>query len=164
MTRFPRAAAAIAVATALCTVAPAAQADPPQRIPEIVTHSVTTTDLCGFPVTIRGTVSGVVTVRDNGTTTTLTATPTEQDTISANGITLTSLVYRFHISLVIDDSTGNVVGGYSAGVVEKVPLPNGGLFITAGRVDWSLHADDDIVIIPDVGNTGDVAALCAALS
>jgi hypothetical protein len=161
---FPRAATWTVAAATVFALTPAAQADPPSRTPEVVTHSATTTELCDFPVTISGTLSGVVTVRDNGTTTTVTATPAEQDTFTANGITLTSMVYRFRLSLVIDDSTGKIVGGDFTGVAEKVPLPNGELFITAGHTYEVLHPTEDIVIIPDVGNTGDVAALCAALS
>lgn len=164
MFKISRAATPIAVATALCAIAPAAQAIPPPRQYTVNSATVTTTDLCAFPVTIAGTVSGIVTTRDDGTTTTLTVTTTGQDTFSANGVTLTGLPYKAHLSLVIDDSTGNLVGGFAAGVGEKVPLPGGGLFITAGRIDWALHANQDIVIVPDVGNTGNVAALCAALS
>lgn len=163
MSRLSRSATTLAVATALCAVASTAQATPPPRQYTVNSGSGTTTDLCGFPVTIAGTVSGVVTTRDDGTTTTLTVTGSEQDTISANDVTLTGMPYKFHLSLVIDDNTGNVVGGFATGVAEKIPLPDGGLFITAGRVDEALHANDEVVIVPDVGNTGDVGALCASL-
>lgn len=164
MSRFLRPATVIAVAGALSALAPAAQATPPPRQYVVHSSTATTTDLCSFPVTVAGTVSGVVTTRDDGTTTTLTVTGAEQDTISANGVTLTGMPYTFRLSLIIDDSTGNVVGGFSAGVVEKVRLPDGELFITAGRINQALHADQTITLIPDVGNTGNVAALCAALS
>ena len=163
MSRPSRTATAVTVAAALCALAPAAGATPPPRTYTVHSASATTTDLCPFPVTIAGTVSGVVTTRDDGTTSTLTVTGAEQDTSSANDITLTGMPYKFHLSLVIDDNTGNVIGGFATGVAEKIPLPDGGLFITAGRVDEALHANQDIVIVPDVGNTGDFTALCAAL-
>ncbi len=74
------------------------------------------------------------------------------------------LPYSFHVSLVTDDNTGNLLQGSGSGAVEKVPLPDGGLFITAGRIDWTLHTDQDVVIVPDIGHSGNVAAFCAALS
>lgn len=165
MTRFSRSATWITAGIAVFAVAPAAHASPPTRVPVTVTSTSTLTDVCAFPVVVSGTVSGVEMIQDNGTTSTISATGHEQDTLSANGVTLTGLPYSFRISLVIDDNSGNILqGSFSAGVVEKVPLPDGRLFITAGRVDEALHADQSVGIVPDVGNTGDIAALCAALS
>jgi hypothetical protein len=53
---------------------------------------------------------------------------------------------------------------FANGLVEKVPLPGGGLFITAGRVDFAAHGFPQFLITPDVGAAVNLAGFCAALS
>jgi hypothetical protein len=66
---------------------------------------------------------------------------------------------------VLFDSSGNVTHVYAEGVVERVLLPNGSLFLTAGRTDFINHPGEGFVVVPDVGTPGgDVAGFCAALS
>jgi hypothetical protein len=87
----------------------------------------------------------------------------EQDVFSANGKSLTGVPFTFNIDVVFD-SSGNVVHVFANGLVEKVPLPGGGLFITAGRVDFAAHGFPQFLITPDVGATVNLAGFCAALS
>ena len=62
------------------------------------------------------------------------------------------------------DSSGNVTNIYVSGVAIKVPLPDGGLFIAAGRSDFMAHPGDAFAIVPDHGNATNVDGFCAALA
>lgn len=86
----------------------------------------------------------------------------EQDTFTANGKTLVGLEFSFNNDWIIDN--GVWVHGYNEGVTEKVPLPDGSLFISAGRFDWFDHPGAVFIIDPDKGHTGDIDAFCAALA
>jgi hypothetical protein len=88
---------------------------------------------------------------------------TEQDTFSAHGKTLTGDPYRFNVDVRFD-SDGNITGLFANGNAENVPLPGGGSFHTAGRIDFLAHPGDDFVLTPDQGNTGNLAGFCTALS
>jgi hypothetical protein len=56
---------------------------------------------------------------------------------------------------------GNVVRNIASGIVSKVPLPDGGLFISAGQIDWRLHAGQGLVLQPDRGQPANLAAFFA---
>jgi hypothetical protein len=61
------------------------------------------------------------------------------------------------------------VGRFGSGVVatglaERIPLPDGSLFVSAGWVDFADHPGVDFLLSPDRGNPGNVAGFCAALS
>jgi hypothetical protein len=87
---------------------------------------------------------------------------TEQLTLSANGRTLTA--EPIHINLFVDwGPNGELEHVYLAGVVARIPLPNGTTFLSAGRLDF-IARGVDFAVTPDVGRSGDVGALCAALS
>jgi hypothetical protein len=49
------------------------------------------------------------------------------------------------------------------GLVEKVWLPDGSLFISAGRIDWMTHPGM-FVLSADKGYPGNIAGFCAALA
>jgi hypothetical protein len=87
----------------------------------------------------------------------------EQDTFSANGKTLTGLPFTFNLDIPLD-SDGNPTAAISTGIVEKVPLPDGSLFVSAGYVNFLDHPGASFLLSPDRGNNGNVAAFCAALS
>jgi hypothetical protein len=53
---------------------------------------------------------------------------------------------------------------FASGVVEKILLPDGTFFISAGRLDFLGHPGATFVLSPDVGNSGNVDAFCAALA
>jgi hypothetical protein len=86
----------------------------------------------------------------------------EQDVFSANGQTLTGLPFTFNLRVLFED--GEVTHVYASGLVERVPLPDGTVFLSAGRLDFAAHPGSDFRIVPDVGRSGDVAAFCAALA
>jgi hypothetical protein len=58
-------------------------------------------------------------------------------------------------------SDGTRVSAYVNGVLERVRLPDGRFFITAGRVDFL--GITDWIWLPDSGHFGDIDAFCAAL-
>jgi hypothetical protein len=63
---------------------------------------------------------------------------------------------------VLDNGTFTHI--FSNGLVERVPLPDGTLFVSAGRLDWINHPTASFLLTPDIGRSGNVAAFCAALS
>jgi hypothetical protein len=53
----------------------------------------------------------------------------------------------------------------SHGIIERVHLPaGGGVFIGAGRVDYSADGFPDFVLTPDQGGTHNVDGFCAVLA
>jgi hypothetical protein len=87
----------------------------------------------------------------------------EQDTFSANGKTIVGEPYTFNINGLLD-AEGNFTHIYASGIVSRAILPNGTLFLSAGRADFLNRPDQPFLITPDVGRSGDIAAFCAALS
>jgi len=87
----------------------------------------------------------------------------EQDSFDANGVTLISdwmdsnFEFRF-------DASGNVTTAYYNGIIERVHLPGGGLFISAGRVDYSADGFPEFVLAPDHGGIQNLDAFCAAFA
>jgi hypothetical protein len=79
----------------------------------------------------------------------------QTDTFSANGKTLESLPFHWNISFAADDPMGLGVG-----VLEQVPLPDGGLFISAGQV----YFGNEAVFVPDRGAFVNLEGFCAALA
>ena len=123
------------------------------------------TDVCQFPFHLSGDVHIDATdfYDHSGTLTKTKWHVVEQDTFTANGKTLVGMPFTFNMEWTYD-SEGNWTQFYSDGVAEKVPLPDGSLFISAGRIDWLTHPGVMYVISADKGNPGDVAAFCAALA
>jgi hypothetical protein len=87
----------------------------------------------------------------------------EQDTFTANGTTIVGLPFTFSMQFHYD-SGGNLTHMYVNGVFERIPLPDGSLFISAGRVDFVDHGVPGFILSPDHGNPGNLAAFCAALT
>jgi hypothetical protein len=75
---------------------------------------------------------------------------------------LVSVPFTFNL-LVLVDSQGNFTHAYADGVTEKIWLPDGSLFISAGRVDFAAHGFPAFILSPDHGRTGNLAGFCAAL-
>jgi len=144
----------------------AAVADRPTVIPfEGFTFSIVVTDVCAFPISVDGTISGTETdyVDESGALTRIFGHEVEQDTYTANGRTLVGTPFTFN-EQVLFDSSGNVTHHFASGLLEKIPLPDGSLFISAGRLDFTQHPGVKFILSPDMGHTGDLAAFCAALS
>ena len=144
----------------------AGAAEPATRTPygPVTTDPVVLTDLCAFPVTVTGTQSGYLVDRpllSGGDQ--LILHGTETDVFGANGHTLTGLPYTSTIQAVTDVD-GNFISFTSEGVTEHVPLPQGGEFFAAGRIDWLTHPGAFTLINPDHGRLGNVEGLCAALA
>jgi hypothetical protein len=147
-------------------VASGAFADEPTKFPISATGIQTTlTGVCSFDVAISSDVSGfgIVYTDESGALTRVLYHVTEQDTFSANGKSITGEPYTGNVEFLYD-STGAITHVYGSGVVERLVLPSGTLFLSAGRSDFAQHPGVDFLLSPDVGNPGDVAAFCAALS
>lgn len=76
---------------------------------------------------------------------------------------LVGIPFTFNIQFLFD-SEGNLTHVYADGVTEKIWLPDGSLFISAGRVDFAAHAFPAFILSPDKGNPGNIAKFCAALA
>jgi hypothetical protein len=142
---------------------PAAAVEP-TRIPIDDTITSVVEDICDFPVTITATLVGTETTfyDQSGEVTRIQIHVVEQDVFTANDETLTGLPYTFNIQVLFED--GEVTHVYASGVVARVPLPDGTVFLSAGRLDFVAHPGAEFRIVPDVGRSGDVAAFCAALA
>jgi hypothetical protein len=125
----------------------------------------TLTGVCGFDVAVSSDVSGfeIDYTDESGALTRAYVHITEQDTFSANGKSITGEPFTFNLD-VLFDSTGAVTHLYASGVSERLVLPSGTLFLSGGRSDFAQHPGVIFLLSPDVGNPGDVAAFCAALS
>ena len=131
-----------------------------------ISDTTALTGVCPFPVNVAATITGSQTVfTDNsGTTTRAEVHTVEQDTFTANGKTLIGLPYRTNAHVLIDPQTGEETHVYASGVISRVPLAGGVLFLTAGRLDVAAHAGTETLLQPDVGAQGNVAGFCAALA
>ena len=142
---------------------PAAAVEP-TREPIDDTDTFVVEDICDFPVTITATLVGTETTfyDQSGEVTRIQIHVVEQDVFTANGETLSGLPYTFNLQVLFQD--GEVTHVYASGVVARVPLPDGTVFLSAGRLDFAAHPGAEFRIVPDVGRSGDVAAFCAALA
>jgi hypothetical protein len=153
----------IALGTTAVLAQQAAAVEPTREpIDETVTSVVG--DICSFSVTITATLVGTETTfyDQSGAVTRIQIHVVEQDVFSANGESLTGLPFTYNIQVLFED--GEVTHVYASGLVESVPLPDGTVFLSAGRLDFAAHPGSDVRIVPDVGRSGDVAAFCAALA
>ena len=141
------------------------RADTPTKVSVTFTSDTVLTDVLPFPVNIHSVVKAteIFYTDENGAITRIYAHQDEQDTFTANGKTLVGLPFTFNIEVILD-SNGNVIHQYSDGGVEKIPLPDGTLYISAGRFDFNDHPGATFIISADEGNPGNLAALTAALS
>ena len=150
--------------SAMGVLARPAAAIEPTREPISSTDIFVVEDICSFPVTITSTLVGTATTffDQNGAETRIHIHVVEQDTFTANGESLTGLPFTFNIDVLFED--GEVTHVFASGLVERVPLPDGTVFLSAGRLDFAAHPGSDFRIVPDVGRSGNVAAFCAALA
>ena len=100
---------------------------------------------------------------ESGNVTRIFVHATEQDIFSANGKSLTGIPYTYNVE-VLFDSSGNVTHVYASGLVSKVVLPDGTLFVAAGRINVTAHPGAEFLLSPDVGTAGNVEGFCAALA
>jgi hypothetical protein len=141
-----------------------AAAEKPIAFPFEFQNSFTLTDACSFPVTIHSHSVGIARIfLDENGVARVNVHIVEQDTLSANGKSLIGVPYTFNI-LESFDSEGNLTDRTWVGTSEKVPLPDGGLFIAAGLFDAAAHGFPQGFLIPDVGATANLDRFCAALA
>jgi hypothetical protein len=150
--------------TAIGVTAHPAAATEPTRDHIDATIVTVVNDICSFPVTITSSyVAATTTFYDQGGAIVRTNYHVvEQDVFTANGQSLTGLPFSFNLHVLFED--GVLTHVYSTGVVERVPLPDGTVFLSAGRLDFVAHPGAEFRIVPDVGRSGDVSAFCAALA
>lgn len=154
----------LATAGVMAAFAPVAAADPPVIMTKTSSLTTVLTGACSFPITVDATMTetdrfffagGVLTAAN--------ANVTEQDSFSANGKSLTGLPYSFSLHAVFD-SDGNITQLYADGVVERVPLPDGSVFQTAGQVNFGAQGFPDFSVTPNAGSARNLAGFCAALA
>jgi hypothetical protein len=128
------------------------------------TQTIDVQGLCPFTVTVVSAISfrEMDFYDTNGKQTMALINVNEQDVFGANGKTLTGIPFTFELQFLLD-SSGNFTNVFANGVVEKVPLPDGSLFLSAGRLDFAARPSG-FALTPDVGRSGNVAGFCAALS
>ena len=149
------------VACALLT-AQAAKAAGPQISSGSFDVASTVTTICPFAVEQTGHIT--YTERDytddTGHIARSILNVAEQDTFSANGITLTTDLYHYTLFQSFD-AQGGFTDFHGTGVVARIHLPDGGLFLSAGQLSL-LPDPNKFFFTPDIGRSGDVAAFCAA--
>jgi hypothetical protein len=162
-----RTAAMIGIAAVIAAMAvPAAWANPPTiiRLPDI-TDTATITVLCPSPLSLTFvfTKPTVTFFTDqSGNLTEINLKFFERDTFG--GPTGNSLVGETYTTEVrqLFDSNGTLTSEYGNGTLQKVWLPDGSLFVSAGRVDFVARGAQ-FVFTPATGHSGNVAGFCAAL-
>jgi hypothetical protein len=154
-----------AAALYLMALPAVAAADPPDRRQETLTGHAVVTDVCAFPVTIDWSADATITdfYNTDGDLIRTHVAASETDVYSANGKSLTSDTY-YYSQEVIFDAEGNVTHVYANGVVAKTRLPDGSLFVSAGRLDFIGRPGATFALTPDVGTSGNITGFCAALA
>jgi hypothetical protein len=157
--------AVVVGAVAMAVVAPVAAANPPVKSEFTFSDTGVLDEGCAFPVTINATGSATETdfFDRGGALTRIELHAIEQDTYSANGKSLVGAPFSYNVT-VLFDGNGNITNAFLNGLIAKVPLPDGGLFISAGRVDLAARGFPMFILTPDVGATVNLDRFCAALA
>jgi hypothetical protein len=120
----------------------------------------TVTTICPFPVAQAGHIT--YTERDYadsaGRLSRAILNVAEQDTFSANGVSVTTDLYHYTLFQSFD-AQGNFTDFHGSGVIARIDLPGGGLFLSAGKLSL-LPDPNKFFFTPDVGRSGDVTAFC----
>jgi hypothetical protein len=156
---------AVALAVGLAATATPAMAAPPDHSDVTFEFDVVVEGYCAFPIDVhvQQTAHQTVAFHENGVPAKILAHVVEQDTFSANGKVLQTLPYVLNYQLRFDPE-GNLTYYVSNGVVLKAILPDGSLFVSAGRVNWINHLDATFIVEPDWGSPVDQSRFCAALA
>jgi hypothetical protein len=146
-------------------LAPAASAAKPTKSEITFVDISPLTGVCPFEVTVQSTVNLTLLqfFDQSGALRRWNGHVVEQNTFAANGKSLTSLSHTFEFE-VLFDSSGAITQFFENGVLARVVLPDGSVFLAAGRVDFVPHGSPPFLFTPDWGTSGNVAAFCAALS
>jgi len=154
-----------AVGLCLAVMAPAVVASAPTKSEFTFPSTDPLTGVCPFEVTVDSTVNLTLLdfVDKSGASTRENGHVVEQNAFSANGKSLTSLPHTFEFEATLD-SAGAFTHFIEHGVLARVPLPDGSVFLAAGRVDFVPHGSPSFLFTPDQGTSGNVVGFCAALS
>jgi hypothetical protein len=156
----------LAAALGTAVLVSTAAAGPPVKTEfSNIAFSSVMTGVCPFDVEVDSVVSGfeIDYFDQAGNIVKAQIHQVEQDTFSANGKTLTGIPFAFNLTVSID-SNGDPTAVIASGVVEKVPLPDGSFFVSAGRANFVDHPGVTFLLSPDSGAQGNVAGFCAALA
>jgi hypothetical protein len=155
----------LAAAVALAIFVPTAAADQPVVVQKTSSLTSVLTGACSFSITVDSTMTETDKFfsDQNGVLTMASAHVDEQDSFSANGKSLTGAPYTVNLH-VLFDSSGNVSEEFADGVIERVPLPDGSVFQSAGRVDFGAHGFPAFAVVSDYGSARNLDGFCAALS
>ena len=153
-----------AVLGAAVFVSAAAAAAPEKTEFSNIAFSSVMTGVCPFDVDVDSVVSGfeIDYFDQAGNIVKAQIHQVEQDTFSANGKTLTGIPFTFNLTINIA-SNGDPTAIVATGVTEKVPLPDGSFFVSAGWGNFVDHPGEKFLLSPDRGAQGNVAGFCAAL-
>ena len=145
--------------------APMAAADGPVVVHKTSSLTSVLTGACSFPITVDSTMTETdyFFFDDSGVLTRALAHVDEQDSFSANGRSLTGDPYAVNLKAFFD-SSGMITQEYADGIIERVPLPDGSVFQSAGRVDFGAHGFPAFVVTSDTGSARNLDGFCAALS
>lgn len=154
-----------AVMLAFSAFTPGASAAAPVSNPFDIVVESEVVSACGFPVHVSANISGTEKLffDKGGSLTRVLVHQVEQDVITANGITLVSEPYTYNIEVQFD-AQGNVKDVIAKGIIAKIRLPQGPLFLSAGLSFFSNHPGESFIFVADIGRSGDLNALCAALT
>jgi hypothetical protein len=156
----------VGLAVAAALLAASASADKPTKTPITFAQTSPLTGVCSFPITVDA--QGSLTFTDffdsSGTLVRRQVHTHEQDVFSANGISLTGIPFSFNLDFYFAPD-GTTTAAKAVGIVDKIPPPNGKLFIMAGQTDLTtLPPGTEFIFTVTQGNPGDTDALCAALT
>ena len=125
----------LSIALMLATALPASAAKPTKTEFSFSFTGAQITDICAFPISLDGTQKGTQTdfVNNDGALIRSSQHIVQQDTFYANGKTLVGIPYTYDVEIFFD-SNGTMTKFLVFGVFEKIPLPDGSLFISAGKI------------------------------
>lgn len=122
---------------------------------------------CGFPIHVSSQISATEKAFFNkdGALVRVLIHVEEQDTFTANGITLVSEPYTFNVEVSFDDE-GNIKDIVARGVLARIRLPGRELFLSAGISSLfnNPNPDESFIFVADIGRSGNLDALCSALT
>jgi len=126
---------------------------------------LTLSGVCAFDITIHSTAqtTEIDYFDGSGILTRIYFHSTEQDRFTGTGGSLTTLPYTYNLELRFD-SSGEFTGFVVSGVILNLRLPDGSLFLSAGRINVLAHPGISFAFVPDLGHSGNLAAFCAALA
>src|SRR5262245_47826557 len=152
--------AAVALGCAVYFVT-SASATPPAHNQFTFTFSAPVDDLCPFTIEITPdiTIDETTYFDQAGNITRFYDHVDEQDTFTANGKTLTGIAYTTNVEAYFEN--GVMSHEVASGMIEKVPLPDGGMFLAAGRIN---PLPPFLFFEPDRGAFKNLDGFCAALS